>query len=73
MVGVPEPILGEAVKAFVTLTGSHALNEQDILRHCAQRLEDFMVPRTVEIVDSLPRTASGKLARQKLQAGVMAS
>ena len=73
VVGVPEPILGEAIKAFVTLTGSHALNEQDISAPCAQRLEDFMVPRTVEIVDSLPRTRVGQSRRgSNFSAGAMA-
>ncbi len=65
--GVRDAVLGEAVKAFVTLDGSRSLSEQDLLWHCAKHLEDFMVPKSVEIVDTLPRTSAGKVARQQLQ------
>lgn len=67
VVGVPDPVLGEAVKAYVCLEPAASLTAQDILRHCAGHLEDFMVPRSVEIVDSLPRTVSGKAARRALK------
>ncbi len=66
VIGVPDPILGEAVKAVVTLTPGSTLDEAAILHHCAQALEDFMVPRTVEIRETLPRTPSGKIARREL-------
>ena len=42
------------------------LTEQDVLRHCAARLEDFMVPKLVEICGSLPKSANGKIDKKAL-------
>jgi long-chain acyl-CoA synthetase len=67
VVGVPDDLLGEAVKGFVTLAPGASTTEQAILSHCAVHLEDFMVPRAIEIVDDLPHNGSGKLARRTLQ------
>jgi long-chain acyl-CoA synthetase len=71
VVGVSDPIAGETVKGYVTLHPGVAITEQDILLHCSQYLEDFMVPSSIEIRVELPRNGSGKLARNALQsAGV---
>jgi amino acid adenylation domain-containing protein len=64
--GVPDDVLGTAVRARLTLDPIVTLSEADVLRHCAERLEDFMVPRDVEFVRSLPRTESGKIIRRPL-------
>jgi acyl-CoA synthetase (AMP-forming)/AMP-acid ligase II len=66
VVGVPDEILGQAVKAAVVVKGGSRLTERDVLRHCAGRLEDFAVPKLVEFRDSLPRTANGKIDRKVL-------
>lgn len=66
VVGVPDDVLGQAIKAVVTLKPGAALTEQQIMRHCAQRLEDFMVPRSVEIRTALPLTNTGKVAKKAL-------
>ncbi len=68
VVGVADPLLGEAIQAYVTLQPGCEVTERDILLHCARKLEDFMVPRSVDIVASLPHTSSGKLARRELLA-----
>jgi len=70
VVGIPDALLGEAIKAVVTLRqGSHA-TEKEILRFCSQHLEDFMVPKFVEIRDALPKTSNGKVNKREL-AGVV--
>jgi long-chain acyl-CoA synthetase len=66
VVGVPDAVLGQAVKAFLKLDPGVQLSEQQVSRHAAERLEDFMVPQIVEFVATMPRTASGKIDRREL-------
>jgi len=66
VVGVPDDVLGQAVKAVLTLREGASLSEQDVLRHCAQRLESFMVPKLVEFRSALPKTSTGKIDKKTL-------
>jgi acyl-coenzyme A synthetase/AMP-(fatty) acid ligase len=66
VVGVPDPILGSALKAVLATTDGARLTAADVLAHCRARLEDFMVPRHVEFRDALPKSASGKIQRSAL-------
>jgi long-chain acyl-CoA synthetase len=67
VVGVPDDSLGEAVKAFVTLRPGWTVTERDIIKHCLSELENFMAPKSVVIVDQLPRTDSGKIRHASLR------
>jgi long-chain acyl-CoA synthetase len=64
VLGIPDPILGTAIKAVVALEPGSDLTEQNIIRHCVKHLEDFMVPKIVEFRDALPKTESGKISRR---------
>jgi long-chain acyl-CoA synthetase len=64
VVGVPDPVLGRALKAVVAADPQAKLTAHDVIRHCARHLEDFMVPKLVEFRDALPKTASGKISRR---------
>jgi amino acid adenylation domain-containing protein len=66
VVGVPDPVLGSAIRAIVVLYPGQSLTERDVLSHCARRLEDFAVPKSVEFRTSLPRTTTGKIWKREL-------
>ena len=66
VVGVPDDVLGEAIRAFVVLDDGAALTDQDVIAACRMRLENFMVPREVVFLDALPTTATGKVRRKSL-------
>jgi amino acid adenylation domain-containing protein len=62
--GIPDPLLGEAVCAFVTLREGAKLSVQQIKRVCSERLENYMVPKHIMFLSELPRTVNGKLSRK---------
>lgn len=66
VIGVPDALLGQAVKAFVVVAGTE-LTAADVLKHCRANLEDFMVPRIIELVEALPKTSSGKIKKTDLR------
>jgi O-succinylbenzoic acid--CoA ligase len=61
----PHPEWGEAVTAQVVARAP--VDPEDLRRWCAERLAPYKVPKAVELVDALPRTASGKLLRRSLR------
>ena len=68
VIGVPDEKWGETVKALVVLAPDTAASERELMDHCRDRLAHFKCPTTVELRDTLPRTATGKLQKFKLRA-----
>jgi len=66
VVGVPDEIVGQAIKAVVTLRKGSELDEKSIILHCSKHLEKFMVPKYVEIREQLPKTSTGKIYKKDL-------
>jgi acyl-coenzyme A synthetase/AMP-(fatty) acid ligase len=66
VIGVDDPVLGQAVKAFVVLEQGAVLGVKELQHRCQDKLENFMVPKYVELVDSLPRTDTGKIKKKGL-------
>ena len=67
MVGVDDELLGQAIKAFVVLNADARLSPKDIQRECYKHLENFMVPKYVELVTDLPKTVTGKIKKTDLK------
>jgi long-chain acyl-CoA synthetase len=65
-IGVPHPIKGEEVKAFVVLKPGAKATAEDIIAHCRTQLAPFKVPKDIEFRESLPKTLIGKTLRRQL-------
>ena len=68
VVGVPDDRWGEVCAAFVVLEAP--LSEEELRRHCSDRLARFKVPKTFHVVDELPRNSMGKILKSELKVGV---
>jgi len=68
IVGVPDPIMGEAVMAFVIPKAGETLTAEEVAAFARGRIANFKVPRYVEIVDAFPLTGSGKVQKFKQKA-----
>jgi acyl-CoA synthetase (AMP-forming)/AMP-acid ligase II len=68
--GVPHPVLGEDVAAFVVVRPGEDLTAEALQAFCAERLADYKRPRQVHFLDELPRNATGKVLKRELQATV---
>jgi acyl-CoA synthetase (AMP-forming)/AMP-acid ligase II len=67
VIGVPHDRWGETVKALVVLRPGTEASEADLVAFCRSRLAHFKCPTSVELVESLPRTATGKLQKFRLR------
>jgi long-chain acyl-CoA synthetase len=67
VVGVPDEYRGETVKAFVSLRPGRDATAEELIAFCRARMAAYKYPRLVEILDELPKTASGKLLRRELR------
>jgi acyl-CoA synthetase (AMP-forming)/AMP-acid ligase II len=72
VIGVPDLKWGEAVKAVVVLKPSSALQGEELIRFCKERLSSYKVPKAVEIRSALPHTEVGKVNKVKLREMVIA-
>jgi long-chain acyl-CoA synthetase len=67
VIGVPHERWGEAVKAFVVARPDSAPSPEELIAFARERLAGYKLPRSVEFVDDLPRTPSGKVLKRKLR------
>jgi long-chain acyl-CoA synthetase len=64
---VPDEEWGERVHAVVQPVPGATLEPADVIAHCRAHLGGYQVPRSAELVDDLPRTETGKLARRLIR------
>jgi long-chain acyl-CoA synthetase len=69
VVGVPHPVHGEEVKAFVIRKPGAEVAEDELIAWCRETMAAYKYPRVVHFVDALPMTATGKILKRELAAG----
>ncbi|OHE27614.1 MAG: hypothetical protein A3J94_12235 [Syntrophus sp. RIFOXYC2_FULL_54_9] len=67
VIGIPDPVYGEAVKAFVVLKTANAATEGELIDFCKERLPAFKRPKSIRLMDALPKSAVGKILRRELR------
>ncbi|WP_235562122.1 AMP-binding protein [Marmoricola sp. Leaf446] len=67
VVGVPDAYRGESVKAFVSLKPGAEVTAEEVVAFCKERMAAYKYPRSVEFVDELPKTTTGKILRRELR------
>jgi amino acid adenylation domain-containing protein len=67
VIGVPDPIWGQSIKAFVRVFAGNGLSIDQVLKHCKHNLESFMVPKDVVFVNRLPKGNTGKIDKKQLR------
>ena len=68
VIGVPDDVQGEAIKAFV-VKDNPTLSEEDVAKYCRQNLTGYKRPKYIEFRDELPKSNVGKVLRRELRIG----
>jgi long-chain acyl-CoA synthetase len=66
-IGIPHEYRGETVKAFIVVKKGETLREEDVTDYCKDKLAAYKVPKIIEFIDELPKSAVGKILRRKLK------
>lgn len=67
VIGVPDELRGEAVKAVIALKSGESATEREIIRFLQEKLANFKLPKVVEFVEALPKTSTGKILKRALK------
>ncbi|MBT3922427.1 MAG: AMP-binding protein [Nitrospina sp.] len=67
-VGIPDERVGEKVKVFAVVREGSQANEQELKELCRKKLPAFMIPDAFQFMESLPKTATGKILKSELRA-----
>ncbi len=66
-IGVPDAYRGEAPKAFVVVKPGEQLTKEEIIAYCKEKLAPYKVPKDIEFIDALPKSAIGKILRKEVR------
>jgi len=72
-IGVPDPLYGEEVAAFVVVKDGLTVSDEELSGFCRERLADYKCPKTIRIVAEIPKGPTGKLLKRELSAQFRAS
>ena len=67
VIGIPDEYRGETVKAYVSLKPGATATPEELIAHCKERMAAYKYPRSLELVDELPKTVTGKILRRELR------
>ncbi len=67
VIGIPDTVYGEDLKAFVVLKPGMMATPEEILEHCRGRLKRFFVPKDVVILEAMPKSLVGKILKKELR------
>jgi acyl-CoA synthetase (AMP-forming)/AMP-acid ligase II len=67
VIGVPDEKWGETIKAVVVRAPGSTIDEAAVIAHCKQRIAGYKAPTSVDFVDTIPRTATGKVQKFRLR------
>jgi acyl-CoA synthetase (AMP-forming)/AMP-acid ligase II len=67
VIGIPDDLWGESVKAFVVLKPGMQANEEDIISVCRENLSSYKKPKSVDFVSALPKNHAGKVLKTELR------
>jgi long-chain acyl-CoA synthetase len=67
VVGVPDAYRGETVKAYVSLQPDSTVTPEELIEYCKQNMAAYKYPRSIELIDELPKTTTGKILRRELR------
>jgi long-chain acyl-CoA synthetase len=65
-IGVPDPLYGEEVAAFIVLKDGMKVDEAELIAYCTERLADYKCPKSIRIVKDIPKGPTGKLLKREL-------
>ena len=68
VIGVPDPLWGESVKAVVEMHRGASATEEELITFCTARIADYKRPRSVDFVTEIPRNPTGKLLKADIRA-----
>jgi long-chain acyl-CoA synthetase len=67
VVGIPDEYRGESVKAYVSRKSGETVTEEELIAFCKEQMAAYKYPRSIEFLDDLPKTTSGKILRRELR------
>ena len=67
VIGIPDPVYGESVKAFVVLKTEGVASCEDLMNFCKEKLPAYKRPKAIQLMNCLPKSAVGKILRRELR------
>ena len=67
VVGIANDILGQIIKAVIVPKPGYSLESKDVQAYCKKNLANYKIPKIIDFIDEIPKTASGKIKRFQLQ------